>query len=257
MFNLNLNIDHFATLRNARESKEPNIIAAALQAEIAGATGIVAHLRVDRRHVKDSDIHLLNQVLTTKLNLEMSLEPEIVKIATEVKPAVATFVPERPEELTTEGGLDVVKHLKHIKESTQKLHDVGTQVSLFIEPEKTQLDAALEVGADSVEFHTGNYAISWDNNEIEEVEDHIEKLAVSTEYATENELFVAAGHSLNYKNIRDISRVIDIEEYNIGHSIVARSVMVGVKDAVKEMIDLLFKYKTFYMASFQNRLENN
>ena len=254
MFNLNLNIDHFATLRNARNSNEPNVISAALQAEIAGATGIVAHLRVDRRHVKDEDIRLLQQVITTKLNLEMSTDDEIVKIAQEVKPAVATLVPERPEELTTEGGLDVVKHLKHIKECVKKMHDVGTKVSLFIEPEQKQLEAAKEVNADIVELHTGNYAIAWENDNSRAIEEHIDKFANATQYAAENGLFVSAGHSLNYRNIKEICRVIDIEEYNIGHSIVARSTMVGVQAAVKEMIDLIIKYKTFYMASISGEL---
>lgn len=246
MFDLHLNIDHFATLRNARGGNEPNPVAAALQAEIAGATGIVAHLRADRRHIQDRDIVLLKDAISTKLNMEMSTDDDIMQVALKVKPTISTLVPEKPNEVTTEGGLDVIKHLKHIKTCTEKLHDKGIKVSLFIEPEQSQIDAALEIGADIVEFHTGNYAVDYLKGDKNLITDHLNKISIAAEYAIENNLTAAAGHSLNYINIRNICQTISIDEYNIGHAIVARAAMVGIRAAVREMIDTIIKYKTFY-----------
>ena len=160
MFNLCLNVDHFATLRNARGVKEPNPLTAALQAEIAGASGIVAHLRTDRRHINEQDVKTIKDAISTKLNLEMSTDEEIMQIALEVKPAIATLVPEKPTEVTTEGGLDVLSHKEHIKQCVHRLKDKSINVSLFIEPDKKQIDAALEVGADIIEINTGKYALS-------------------------------------------------------------------------------------------------
>ncbi len=239
MFDLHLNIDHFATLRNARGGKEPNPITAALLAEIAGVTGIVAHLRVDRRHINEKDIFLLKDAISTRLNLEMSTDNEIMDIAMKVKPYISTLVPEKPSEITTEGGLDVVKNLKHVKESTKKLHNNGIKVSLFIEPEKKQIDAALEIGADIVEFNTGNYAITFLTGDSNKINEYVNKISIAADYAMKNNLITAAGHSLNYINVRKLCQKVMIEEYNIGHAIVAKSSIIGIKAAVKEMIDIL------------------
>ncbi len=247
MFNLNLNIDHFATLRNARGGNEPDVVFAALQAEMAGATGIVAHLRKDRRHINEKDVNLLKNMLNTKLNLEMCTDDEIMKIALDVKPTVSTLVPERPNEVTTEGGLDVVKHLPHIKECTQKLHDAGILVSLFIEADIAQIDAAIEVKADGVEFNTGKYALAKTQDEIDL---QISSIWEATNYAIKNELVPAAGHSINYHNIKDLCDIVDIKEYNIGHAIVSRSLFIGVSSAIKEMLDKILKYKTFNMSAY-------
>ena len=243
MFNLNLNIDHFATLRNARGGNEPDPVAAALIAEIAGASGIVAHLRKDRRHIKDNDILRLKESISTHLNLEMCTDDEIMDIACKVKPEVATLVPERENEITTEGGLDVVKHINHIKECCQKLQNLGVTVSLFIEPAQAQLEAAIEVGANSVEFNTLSYSLAKTQKEIQH---NIENMKKVVDFAEKNNLFVAAGHSLNYHNIKKFCSVVRIQEYNIGHSIVSRSLFVGLPTAIQEMNDLLIKHKTFY-----------
>lgn len=245
MFNLCLNVDHFATLRNARGSKEPNPLTAALHAELAGVSGIVAHLRIDRRHINEHDVRMIKGAISTRLNLEMSTEEEIMQIALDIKPNVSTLVPERPNEVTTEGGLDVITHREHIEQCVARLKDKEIQVSLFIEPDKRQIDAALEVGADIIELNTGKYALA---NNSEALENYLEQIAEATDYALDNNLIVAAGHSINYENIKELCRIVDISEYNIGHAIISRSVFIGLSAAVKEMLDLLIKYKTFYIA---------
>ncbi len=245
MFNLCLNVDHFATLRNARGSKEPNPLTAALHAELAGVSGIVAHLRIDRRHINEHDVRMIKDAISTRLNLEMSTEEEIMQIALDIKPNVSTLVPERPNEVTTEGGLDAITHREHIKQCVARLKDKEIQVSLFIEPDKRQIDAALEVGADIIELNTGKYALA---NNPEALENYLEQIAEATDYALDNNLIVAAGHSINYENIKELCRIVDISEYNIGHAIISRSVFIGLSAAVKEMLDLLIKYKTFYIA---------
>ena len=248
MFNLNLNIDHFATLRNARGGNEPDPIAAALIAEIAGVSGIVAHLRKNRKHIRDADIFRLKESISTHLNMEICTDDEIMNITCKVKPEVATLVPERENEITTEGGLDVVKHIKHIKECCKRLHNEGITVSLFIEPSQQQLVAALEVGADAVEFNTLNYSLAKTQKEIQHSIEIMNKAVV---FAEENNLFVAAGHSLNYQNIREFCSIVSIQEYNIGHSIVSRSLFIGLPSAIKEMNDLIIKHKTFYSKHIQ------
>jgi pyridoxine 5-phosphate synthase len=250
MFKLNLNVDHFATLRNARGGNEPDPVLAALNAELAGVSGIVAHLRKDRRHINENDVKRLAEVLATHLNLEMCTDDEIMQIACDLKPEVSTLVPEKPNEVTTEGGLDVKKNIKHISECCKKLHDAGISVSLFIEPDKSQLEAALEVKADRIEFNTLNFSLAKTQTDIDK---NIKLINKAVDFAEKNGLFVAAGHSLNYFNIKDFCKITRIEEYNIGHSIVSRAAFVGLEKAVREMSDLLLKYKTFY-ATNQNVL---
>lgn len=244
MFNLNLNIDHFATLRNARGGNEPDPVNVAILAENAGATGIVTHLRQDRRHINDDDVVRVKNNISTRLNLEMCIADEIVQIACNIKPSVSTIVPEQPNEVTTSGGLDVIAQIHRIKECIKKLHDNGIIVSLFIEPDKDQIDASLEVGADSVEFNTLQYSLS--NNSIA-IDAEIAKMQEAVAYSEKHDLFTAAGHSLNYNNMKKFCQVLNIQEYNIGHSIVSRSCIVGVAQAVKEMNDLIFKFKSFYL----------
>ena len=243
MFNLNLNIDHFATLRNARGGSEPDPVSAALIAEISGVSGIVAHLRKNRKHIRDNDVFRLKESISTHLNLEICTDSEIIDIACKVQPEVATLVPERENEITTEGGLDVANHIKHLKECCSELHAQGITVSLFIEPSQSQLEASLEVGADAVEFNTLNYSLAKTQKEIQNSMKIMNEAVV---FAERNNLFVAAGHSLNYQNIREFCSIINIREYNIGHSIVSRSLFVGLPAAIKEMNDLILKHKTFF-----------
>jgi pyridoxine 5-phosphate synthase len=246
MFYLSLNIDHFATMRNARGGNDPDPVAAAILAEIAGATGIVAHLRSDRRHINEKDVVRLKDAISTKLNLEMSTDADIVKFACKLKPNVSTLVPEKPNELTTSGGLNVADNLEAIQKVAAKLQDADVKVSVFIEPNKKQLDAALAVGADIVEFNTLKFTQAFESGDREKMLKILQAHVDMADYAAENGLMVAAGHSLNYTNMREYCRVIDIEEYNIGHSIVARSMFIGLQSAVREMLDIIVRYKDFY-----------
>jgi pyridoxine 5-phosphate synthase len=231
-----LNIDHFATVRNSRGGVEPDPVYAALVAEQAGADGIVVHLREDRRHIKDRDVYLLRQLITTKLDLEMATHEEIIKIACDVKPEMATLVPEKRQELTTEGGLDVVQNLERIKDTNNKLHDAGIKVSLFIEPLNAQIDAALESGADMIEIHTGVFAeLKGEEKKSEE----LDKIEAAALYAHTNGLIVNAGHGLNYQNIKLFRTIHTIDEVSIGHSVVSRAMFVGIDQAVKEMMRLI------------------
>lgn len=230
--NLGVNIDHVATLREVRKGLEPEPVFAALICEASGADSIVAHLREDRRHINEKDVLLLKRAVKTKFNLEMSLDPEIVRIACKVKPDQATLVPERRKELTTEGGLDVLSHFKKIKNVSQRLEQSGIAVSLFIDPEKKQIDAAKKSGVGMVELHTGRYCEA--KNQKEE-DKYFRELLAATRHAKEAGLSVNAGHGLNYYNTARVARIKDIEELNIGYSIVCRAVLVGLARAVKEM----------------------
>lgn len=232
MKKLGVNIDHVATLRQARGEKEPNPIEAASICEMAGADSIVCHLREDRRHINDNDLRLLRKSLKTKLNLEMSIQKEIVDIALEVKPNQATLVPERRQELTTEGGLDVVSQGKKIKAVVSALKSKGIVVSLFIEPDKKQIEKASEVGADFIELHTGKYSRSQTGKEFKQ---RLNELVEATRFAIDIGLRVNAGHGLNYQNVSAVAKIEQIEELNIGHSIISRAVFVGLKQAVIEM----------------------
>jgi pyridoxine 5-phosphate synthase len=233
---LGVNIDHVATIRQARGGKEPDPVAAALIAELAGADGITIHLREDRRHIQDRDLKLLRQTVQTRLNLEMAATPEMVKIALSVKPYMCTLVPEKRQELTTEGGLDARLHLEAIKEVVDKLQDGGLLVSLFIDPDPDQVKSVDKIGADYIEIHTGAFAEAkgW-KREGEE----LAKIGNAVKLAAKLGLGVNAGHGLNYTNIRKIATVGGIEEYNIGHSIISRAVLVGLDRAVRDMVDLI------------------
>lgn len=233
---LGINVDHVATLRQARGGSEPDPVAAAMLAELAGADGIVVHLREDRRHVQDRDLWLLRQTVKTRLDLEMAADDAMVKIALDVKPDYVTLVPERRQELTTEGGLDVAGHKSRLKRIVDALREGGIPVSLFIEPEVKQIKASRDIGAAMIEIHTGRYA----NARSEHAADTaFEAIVAAANLAAKLTLRVNAGHGLNYANIRRLTIIDAIEEYNIGHSIVARAVLVGLDQAVREMKRLI------------------
>jgi len=236
MIKLGVNIDHVATIRQARGGIEPEPVTAAAIAELAGAQGITIHLREDRRHIQDRDVRLLRETVQTKLNLEMANTAEIVRIALDVKPDQCTLVPEKRQELTTEGGLDVRGNLNAIKETVGRMHDAGIVVSLFVDAEKDQLEAAAESGAEFVELHTGTYA----NARGEKArEDELKKLIKGAEVGIELGLRINAGHGLNYINVTGMHRLPQVEELNIGHSIISRAVFAGLDLAVREMAALL------------------
>jgi pyridoxine 5-phosphate synthase len=235
MVRLGVNVDHIATLREARRGKVPDPVAAAVLAEMAGAHGIVCHLREDRRHIKDKDLYLLKEVVKTHLNMEMAPTDEMVKIATEVVPDMVTLVPERREELTTEGGLDVISNYEYLEEAITILRANNILVSLFVDPDINQVKAAARVKADYVELHTGNYANA---DSLNRVADELERLRSMAVAGNKLGLGVSAGHGLNYQNVRDIASIPQIEELNIGHAVIAKAVMAGMDRAVKEMLDL-------------------
>ena len=233
---LGVNVDHVATIRQARRTIYPDPVTAASLAELAGADQITMHLREDRRHMQDRDLRILRQTVQTVLNLEMAATAEMVKIAYEVKPDMATLVPERREELTTEGGLDVGHHKDTLKKYVQNLRDGDIQVSLFIDPDLDQVRAAHRLDANAVELHTGKYC---DTRGEAEQRAELTRIIDAARAAQKLGMRVAAGHGLHYNNIRSLVRIDEIEEYNIGHSIVARAILVGFDQAVREMIALL------------------
>lgn len=233
---LGVNIDHVATVRQARGVKYPDPVTAALIVELAGADGIVCHLREDRRHIQDRDLRLLREVIQTKLNLEMAPTKEMVRIALSTKPDVVTLVPEKREELTTEGGLDVVKNFNSLKKIINQLKRGGILVSIFIDPKRDQIKASEDLGADAIEIHTGRYA---DAQNKKQQDDELKKILDAVGEASKTDLKIAAGHGLNYTNVRRIAEIKEIEELNIGHSIIARAVLVGLERAVREMIALI------------------
>ncbi len=232
---LAVNIDHVATVREARRAREPEPVAAAILAELAGAEGITVHLRSDRRHIKERDLELLRQVVATKLNVEMAATTEMASVAARVKPDQVTLVPERPNELTTEGGLDVVSNAEGVREASRRLHDAGIKVSIFIDPDARQIAASQEVGADAIEINTGAYSDARPCDRPPRLE-HVRTAAHEARRAG---LEVLAGHGLTYVNVRPIAAVPEIVELNIGHSIVSRAVLVGFERAVREMMALL------------------
>lgn len=238
---LGVNIDHVATLRQARGTLYPEPIQAALVAEQAGADGITAHLREDRRHIQDRDISLLKQMLHTRLNLEMAVTDEMLTIAGSIKPAACCLVPEKREELTTEGGLDVASSLPRMKEACQHLAQAGVEVSLFIDPDKKQIDAACAAGAPVVELHTGSYADAHDKkSQLEE----LNRIRSAAAYAHQAGLQVNAGHGLHYHNVQAICLIPEIVELNIGHSIIARAVFSGLASAVKELKTIMLQTRS-------------
>ncbi len=236
MIKLGVNIDHVATLRQARRGIEPDPVEAARLCEHAGADSIVAHLREDRRHINDKDIRLLKAAVTTRFNCEMSINPRIVEFISDIRPDQATIVPERRAEITTEGGLDVVKFSGRIKKIIKTYHKRQIDVSLFIAPVKKQIQKSADIGATMIELHTGEYANVKSKKDLER---QLKRIVEATEYARKLGLIVNAGHGLNYMNTRAVARIHGMEELNIGHSIVSRSVFVGIAQAVKEMKHIL------------------
>ncbi len=236
MIQLGVNIDHIATLRQARGTRYPSPVQAALLAEYAGADAITLHLREDRRHIQDRDLEILREVLSTRMNLEMAVTDEMLAIALKTHPHDACLVPERRQEITTEGGLDVVTHFERVKKACQMLGDAGIRVSLFINADRAQLDAAQAAGASAVELHTGHYA-ELETEAQQKVE--LERLRTAADYGTGLGLRVNAGHGLNYHNTRPIAALANLRELNIGHAIVAQALFVGWESAVREMKTLI------------------
>jgi pyridoxine 5-phosphate synthase len=231
-----LNVDHIATIRNARGEDQPDPVSVALIAEEAGVDGIVVHLREDRRHIKERDVRLLRELVKTKLDLEMAADEEIIKIACDVGPELATLVPEKRQELTTEGGLNVIDNISLLKETIDELHNAEIEVSLFIEPDINVINNAAEIDADFIEIHTGVFA----NARSEEQQfDEMERIKAAVIHAKKLGLGVNAGHGINYQNIKIFKAVPDIDEISIGHAIIARAVFVGIKESVQEMIRLM------------------
>lgn len=235
---LGVNVDHVATLRQARGTRYPDPVQAALDAEEAGADGITVHLREDRRHIQDRDIHVLKEVLQTRMNLEMAVTDDMIALAEQVRPPHCCLVPERREERTTEGGLEVVGQFEKVQQACLRLANGGVEVSLFIAPDLAQIKAAKEAGAPVIEIHTGHYADAADK-----VTQHAEyrRIVEAVAYAQSLGLIVNAGHGLNYQNVEAIAAIPGINELNIGHSIIARAVFTGLKDAVREMKRLMMQ----------------
>ena len=245
MLKLGVNVDHVATVREARYHGrghgEPDPVAAALACETAGAHGITAHLREDRRHIQDRDVWKLREVIKTRLNLEMANTEQIIGIALKVKPEIVCLVPERRQEVTTEGGLDIVGNLPALTETRKRMNDEGIEVSLFITPEPAHIAAAARTGTQFIELHTGAFAESFEDNAKGEKE--LQRFVAGARQAHELGLQVNAGHGLNYQNLPLLHRVPHLVELNIGHSIVSRAVLVGIATAVKEMLRLMEGYR--------------
>ncbi len=233
---LGVNVDHVATLRQARMGSAPDPVAAAAIAELSGADGITAHLREDRRHIQDRDLEILARTVQTRINLEMAATEEMVGIAVRIHPFSATIVPEKREEITTEGGLDVLSQRETLHEAVSRLQEAGIHVSLFIDPDLAQVRAARQVGADAVEIHTGTYCHAF---RVGRYEKEFGKIRTASAHGRNSGLKVYAGHGLDLRNIVPILSLPEVEEFNIGHSIIARAVFVGLGQAVREMADLI------------------
>lgn len=236
MARLAVNVDHIATIREARGIDQPDPVLAAGIAELAGAEGIICHLREDRRHIHDRDLRLLRRTVKTRLNMEMAAVDEMIEIAREIQPDLITLVPERRQELTTEGGLDVLADPDRYRRVVERVREKGIQVSFFVDPEPSQIEAARSAGGDIVEIHTGHYA---EARSDEEAEERFGRIARAVESASDMDLRLSAGHGLDYVNVKRFRALPRIEEYSIGHSIVSRAVLVGMERAVREMIDLV------------------
>jgi pyridoxine 5-phosphate synthase len=231
-----INVDHVATLRQARLAAEPDPVTAAALAELAGAQGIVVHLREDRRHIQDRDVEILRQTVKTTLNLEMAATPEMMSIAQRIKPDLATLVPEKRQELTTEGGLDVLAQEDSLPKVIETLHGAGIGVSLFINADPGQIKAARRVNADYVEIHTGTFA---ETKTAEDRRQELERIVLAAALAKELGLIVHAGHGVDYRNVLWLRDIPEIEEFSIGHAVMARAILVGIEQAVREMITLM------------------
>lgn len=236
---LAVNIDHIATIREARKSDEPDPVAAAVLCELAGAQGITVHLRGDRRHIQDRDVELLRRVVGTHLNVEMAATPDMVRAAQTLKPHQVTLVPERRDEVTTEGGLDVALHSSNLEKVVRQLLDAGIDVSIFVDPDLDQLRQCQRIRAPKVELNTGKYTDAFKSTVSGNWTNELEKVTTAAKAARKMGLTVLAGHGLNYRNIDGIAVIPDIEELNIGHSIVSRAALVGLESAVREMIALM------------------
>ncbi len=236
MVKLGVNIDHVATLREARKASYPDPIYAAVLAELGGCDGITVHLREDRRHVKERDLYILKDTIKTRLNLEMSTSDEIVEIALKVKPDMVTLVPEKRQELTTEGGLDVVRNRREIEEVIKIFKKEKIDVFIFIDADRKQIDMAKNIGADGIEIHTGKYA---DARSKKDIESEFLKIKDALQFSLDIELVTSAGHGLNYQNVRKIAELTGLYELNIGHSIVSYAVYVGMERAVREMVNII------------------
>jgi len=236
MVELGVNIDHVATVRQARRTNEPDPVWAAALAELGGADGITLHLREDRRHIQDRDLRILRDTVAVKLNLEMACGAEVLEIACRIKPDQATLVPERREEVTTEGGLDVAAQVGRVAEVVERLHEAGIAVSLFLDPDPRQIEAAVQVAADAVELHTGQYALAKPGPERQQ---QLGVLESAGRQVFQAGLALHAGHGLTYRNVVPVARIDGMHELNIGHSIVARAIMVGFERAVAEMKRLI------------------
>ncbi len=241
MIQLGVNIDHVATIRQARMTDEPDPVWAAVEAELGGADGITVHLREDRRHIQDRDVELLKETVGVKLNLEMSIASSIVRIAMQLKPEQCTLVPEKREEITTEGGLDVVKLKRRVAQAVEKLHKAGCIVSAFIEPDESQIKTSAELGFDAIELWTGAYANA--KNARAEVR-ALRDLEKGIDIGRQSGLIVHAGHGLTYRNVEKVAQLEGFCEFNIGHSIISRAIFVGIREAVRQMKELLIRYSS-------------
>ncbi|HEX4936483.1 MAG TPA: pyridoxine 5'-phosphate synthase [Gemmatimonadaceae bacterium] len=233
---LAVNIDHIATLRQARRVHDPEPLAAALIAEMAGAQGITVHLRSDRRHIQDRDVELLRKAISTRLNVEMAATPEMMEIAARLRPFQVTLVPERPQELTTEGGLDIAGSPGPAEQFTRQMRDAGVRVSIFLDPDSEQVRTAASIGAHAIEINTGRYADA-ESSDVASAE--LARIRSAAQHGHAQKLEVLAGHGLNYVNVLPLLSISQIEELNIGHSIVARASLVGMDRAVRDMVALL------------------
>jgi pyridoxine 5-phosphate synthase len=245
MSRLNVNIDHIATIRQARRTNEPNPAAAAVICELSGADGITTHLRSDRRHIQDYDLIALKQVIVTHLNVEMAATDEMIEIACRVRPDVVTLVPESPQEVTTEGGLDLISGRKQLAAAVDRLGEAGIFTSLFIDPDPRQIETAAQLGAFQIEICSANYAHFNENpgdltvRRTAEIEQELRRIELAARIATDLNLKVAVGHGLTYRNVAPVARIATIEEFNIGHNIISRAALVGLGQAVREMKECL------------------
>lgn len=239
---LGVNIDHIATLRQARGTRYPDPVQAAIDAEEAGADGITLHMREDLRHIQARDVRLIKAVLQTRMNLELAVTEAMLDFAEEIMPEHACLVPEKREELTTEGGLNVIGHYKTVEHAVKRLQKLGSEVSLFIDPDIKQIDAAKAVGAPVIELHTGCYADA--ETESERIKE-LQRIQVAAEYAASQKIIVNAGHGLHYHNVQSIASIKELHELNIGHAIVARALFCGLKEAVKHMRQLMQEARSY------------
>jgi pyridoxine 5-phosphate synthase len=239
---LGVNIDHIATLRQARGTQYPDPLQAAIDAEEAGADGITLHMREDLRHIQARDVRLIKQALQTRMNLELAVTAAMLCFAEEIIPEHACLVPEKREELTTEGGLDVITHFETVTHAVRRLQAIGSEVSLFIDPDNAQIDAAISTNAPVIEIHTGRYA---DAKTVIEREHELQRIKKAAAYASQQGLIVNAGHGLNYQNVKPIAAIKELHELNIGHAIIARALFCGLKEAVKHMRQLMLEARLY------------